>query len=95
MNDIASLIASLGFPIVVCVFCFWFIKYTIDEHRAEIQRITESHHEEIKQLTEKHESESTAWVQAINNNTLVIQKLIDTLENRENREAHNNDERAD
>lgn len=56
-NAITTLITSVGFPIVVCLICFWYIK-----------TMTESHKDEVKQLTA-----------AIQNNTLVMQHLVDKM----------------
>ena len=56
-NTITTLITSVGFPIVVCLICFWYIK-----------TMTESHKDEVKRLTE-----------AIQNNTLVMQQLVDKM----------------
>ena len=56
-NAITTLITSVGFPIVVCLICFWYIKTT-----------TETHKDEVRQLTE-----------AIQNNTLVMQQLVDKM----------------
>lgn len=33
----------------------------------------------IKDLTDKHKQETEQFIQALNNNTLVLQKLCDTL----------------
>lgn len=56
-NAITTLITSVGFPIVVCLVCFWYIK-----------TMTETHKDEVRQLTE-----------AIQNNTLVMQQLVDKM----------------
>lgn len=56
-NAITTLITSVGFPIVVCLICFWYIK-----------TMTESHKDEVKKLAE-----------AIQNNTLVMQQLVDKM----------------
>lgn len=37
---------------------------------------------EMGKEREAHKSESTAWVEALNNNTLVMQKLLDRMEAR-------------
>lgn len=68
MTEAANLISSIGFPIVIALLMGWYIKYINDQHR-----------EETKELTAAHKSEMTDVVQAINNNTIVIQKLIDSL----------------
>lgn len=66
---LSQLIMSLGFPIFAACACGWFIVYTTKQHAEEINRLHEMHNSEIKEITE-----------AINNNTLVIQRLIDKLD---------------
>lgn len=68
MDGVASLISSVGFPIVIALLMAWYIKYINDKHS-----------EETRALNEAHKSEMSDAVQAINNNTLAVQKLIDTL----------------
>jgi hypothetical protein len=50
-------ISTVGFPIVCCGVCFWYIYKTGTQHKEEMGKMSE----------------------AINNNTLVMQKLIDKL----------------
>lgn len=65
MNDIVTLISSLGFPIVACIGCGWFVKYQMDVFLKQIQGIREEHKQEVDKMTK-----------AINNNTAVIRKLL-------------------
>lgn len=58
MQNVATLIGSLGFPIVACIMLFWYINKRDDIHKEEINKLSE----------------------AVNNNTLVMQKLLDRLE---------------
>ena len=68
--DIIQLISSLGFPIVACIFiAIWTAKQN-DNYRTDIKELQREHKEEINQVTE-----------ALNNNTLVLQKLCDKLDN--------------
>lgn len=69
MADIASLISAVGFPIVAAIACGWYCKYSSDQYRQEVKDMQKEHKEEITKITE-----------ALNNNTLVVQKLIDKLE---------------
>lgn len=69
MNEILSLIPSVGFPIVACIFMGWYVKYQTDNYRAEVKDIQKEHREEISKVTE-----------ALQNNTLALQKLCDKLE---------------
>ena len=70
MGDISQLISSIGFPIAMCVLMCYYIKYTQDNYRTD-----------INSLNEKHKEETTNLVQAINNNTLVIKELSERLNN--------------
>ena len=65
MNDIVTLISSLGFPIVACIGCGWFVKYQMDVFLKQIQGVREEHKQEVDKMTK-----------AINNNTAVIRKLL-------------------
>ena len=56
-GSITQLISSLGFPIAVCLICFWYINKREEQNKAEIDKLSE----------------------AVNNNTLVMQKLVDRL----------------
>ena len=68
MNDIGSLIAQLGFPIVICLLMMWYINKSNDKHMDQIVDITNQHREEMKEVTT-----------ALNNNTLALQKLTDYI----------------
>ena len=39
MNDIATLISTLGFPIVACVGLAWFCRYMIDQNNQHIEKM--------------------------------------------------------
>lgn len=56
-GSITQVISSLGFPIAVCLICFWYINKREEQNKAEIDKLSE----------------------AVNNNTLVMQKLVDRL----------------
>lgn len=65
-NLIIAAIGSLGFPIVACIGMAYFFAKVNDNYRTDIKEMNNNHKEEMDKMTE-----------AINNNTLVIQKLID------------------
>lgn len=67
-GNITQLITTVGFPIVMCGFMAYFVKYITDKHREERKELNTRHSEEIKQVTD-----------ALNNNTLALQHLCDTL----------------
>lgn len=68
VNALSQIIMTIGFPIVACCACGWFIFYMTKAHREELQRFQDLHNTEIKEITA-----------AINNNTLALQKLVDKL----------------
>lgn len=67
--DWIQLISSVGFPIVACMGMGWYVKYQTDNYRDEVKELQKEHKDEINKMTE-----------AIDNNTLTMQKLIDTLD---------------
>lgn len=80
MSDFINIIQSVGFPIAVAVAMFIMLQNEQKQHREESEKITAT----MTELREAfgnalHEQESTI-AEAINNNTLVIQKLIDKLD---------------
>lgn len=70
MNEIFTAISTLGFPIVACIGMGWYVKYQTDNNNKEVAEMRKEHKQEIDKVT-----------QALNNNTLVIQKLIDKIDN--------------
>lgn len=68
-NTIIAAIGSLGFPIIACIGMAYFFAKVNDNYRADIKEMNASHKDEMDKMTE-----------AINNNTLVIQRLIDKME---------------
>lgn len=68
-QDILTLIQTVGFPIVMCGAMAWYVKYISDKNREQITAEREAHKEEMNEV-----------VKAINNNTIVIEKLIAKLD---------------
>jgi hypothetical protein len=67
-NDIVQIVTTVGFPIAMCLILAWYVKTRDDVHTEQINRITEMHKEEARMMTE-----------ALQNNTLTVQKLVDIL----------------
>ena len=68
-SSIVQLISSLGFPIVACIALAWYVKYTTDQNNKEVAEMRKEHKDEISKVTE-----------ALNNNTLALQQLVDHLD---------------
>lgn len=72
MNEILNAITTVGFPIVSCIVIAWYAKYTNDNYRNDMKEANNQHKEEMSQLS-----------QALQNNTLALQKLCTMLEKEE------------
>lgn len=69
INVISELISTVGFPIVCFLMCGWYVKYREDKNDEKLDKINSLHDDETKRMTD-----------AVNNNTLALQKLTDKLE---------------
>ena len=68
VSQVAQLIGTLGFPIAACVYLFYSIQKERDQNAAQREADRLEHKQEMDKVTE-----------ALNNNTIVIQKLVDSL----------------
>ena len=65
---ISSLIQTVGFPAVCVLGMGWYVKYITDQHHEDLQKMQDQHRQEMNDVT-----------QALNNNTLALQKLADYI----------------
>lgn len=68
-QEVQVLISTIGFPIVACLGLGWYVKYQTDNYKTQVDELSTRHNEEMKEVTT-----------ALNNNTLAIQRLCDSLE---------------
>lgn len=71
-SSLVSGISTVGFPIVCCICMGYFF-----------MRINENYRSDIKELQASQKEETKALVDAVNNNTMVIQKLVDNFSREE------------
>lgn len=69
MNEISTLISTLGFPIVACIGLGWFCKYMIDQNNKNVERMF--------QMYDKANTENREAIKAC---TEAVNKLCDKLE---------------
>ena len=67
-TEIIQLITTVGFPIVACGGMAWYVKYITDRNREDMKEERDQHNQEMQKVTD-----------ALNNNTLAIQKLTDYI----------------
>ena len=61
-------VTQVGFPIVCCGAMMWYVKYSTDKNRDEIDKLNEQHRREMTDMTT-----------AVNNNTVVLTRLCEIL----------------
>lgn len=79
MQDFVSIIQTVGFPIACAIAMFILLHNEQKAHREESEKLTSTIMElkiDFKTALSDHEKTVT---EAINNNTLVVQKLIDMI----------------
>ncbi len=68
MEDFITLISNFGFPIACCGVLMWYIN-----------KLQEQFQEQLKIIMQEHKEETNKMTEAINSNTLVMQKLVDKI----------------
>lgn len=69
VQDVITAINAVGLPTVVAVASMWYVKYREDKNDVRIDKLNEAHKKEMTDITE-----------ALNNNTIALQRICDTLE---------------
>ena len=79
MQDIITIIQTVGFPIACAVAMFLMLQSEQKAHKEESEKLTETIVDmKITFNNALHDQEHNI-TEAINNNTIVIQKLLDKL----------------
>lgn len=69
VQDVITAINAVGLPTVVAIASMWYVKYREDKNDVRIDKLNEAHKKEMIDITE-----------ALNNNTLALQRICDTFE---------------
>ena len=80
MQDILTIIQTVGFPIAVAIAMFVMLQNEQKAHREESEKLTETITDLKITFNSALSDEERSITEAINNNTLVIQKLLDKME---------------
>lgn len=67
-SSVVQIIGSLGFPITACIYLFYSMQKERERNDAQREADRSEHKQEMEKMTE-----------ALHNNTLVIQKLVDAI----------------
>lgn len=80
MENIITLIQNFGFPIACCIVMFVMLYNEQKAHKEETEKLSETMTELKIEFKDAINNQKSEMVQAINNNTLVIQKLLDRID---------------
>lgn len=80
MQDFITIIQSVGFPIACAVAMFVLLHNEQKSHREETEELNKTITELKISFNSAINDQERTITEAINNNTLVIQKLLDKLE---------------
>lgn len=69
MEEVMTIINTLGVPTAVAIASMWYVKYREDKNDERLEKLNEAHKQEMSDITE-----------ALNNNTLALQRICDTFE---------------
>ena len=79
MQDFITIVQTVGFPIACAVAMFVLLHQEQKSHKEEAEKLTETITELKLTFNSSIAEETRKTTEAINNNTLVMQKLIDKL----------------
>lgn len=80
METFVTLIQTVGFPIACAVAMFIMLNNEQKAHKEESAQLSQTITDLKVSFSESINQQRSDMVEAINNNTLVIQKLLDKLE---------------
>ena len=80
MQDVITIIQTVGFPIACAIAMFMMLKKETEAHKEESERLTITINEMKLTFNDAIHEQENSITQAINNNTLVIQKLLDKMD---------------
>lgn len=73
MDTWVQLISSLGFPIVACVCMALYVKEQTKNNREDVKELNKQHTQEMTDFKDEIK-------EALNNNTIALNRLCDKLE---------------
>lgn len=80
MQDILTIIQTVGFPIAVAIAMFVMLQSEQKAHREESEKLTQTITDLKISFAASITDQERTITEAIDNNTLVIQKLLDKME---------------
>lgn len=85
MESVITMIQTVGFPIACAVAMFLMLNSEQKEHKEETAKLTSTITDLKISFSDAINNQKNDMVNAINNNTLVIQKLLDRMDGENDR----------
>ena len=79
MDTVLQIIGQFGFPIACCVVLFVLLQKEQEHHKEEAEKFTAAINDLKTTFNDSLHEQKEAFTEAVNNNTLVMQQLLDTL----------------
>lgn len=79
MDTVLQIISQFGFPIAACVVLFVLLQKEQERHKEEAEKFTTAINDLKTTFNDSLHEQKEAFTEAVNNNTLVMQQLLDTL----------------
>lgn len=83
MEQIVSIIQTVGFPIACAIAMFIMLNNEQKQHREEAEKLTATITDLKVSFQDTINQQKADMVTALNNNTLVLQKLIDKMDGKQ------------
>ena len=80
MQDVITIIQTVGFPIACAIAMFVMLRNETEAHKEESEKLTATINEMKLSFNDAIHNQENSITEAINNNTIVIQKLLDKME---------------
>lgn len=80
METWTQIISSLGFPIVACICMAKYVKEQTKANREDVKELNKQHSEEMNAFKDEIK-------EALNNNTMALNKLCEKLEREKEKEV--------
>lgn len=77
--EFVTIIQTVGFPIACCIGLFIYLFKTAKSHKEEVNELKEAIYSLKTSVTESITQQNKELTQAINNNTLAMQRLADKI----------------
>lgn len=82
MQEIITIIQTVGFPIACAIAMFLMLNGEQKNHKEETSQLTQTITDLKISFSQAIDNQRAEMVNAINNNTLVIQKLLDRMDDK-------------